>query len=79
MTYETTVVVMSQRQLVLFAARGGGPLRYHGTRWRGRVFVTRCGHKVWDGSDDMALREQWTRIRRDTADLIADPCMVCFP
>jgi hypothetical protein len=77
MTYGTTVVVMSRRQLVLIASAEAGALRYHSTRWKVDVIITRCGHPVW--CDDPAVREQWVSLRRDTADLIADPCLVCFP
>lgn len=70
------VVTMSQRALVFYAPVANGQLRYHLSDWDRYGVKTRCGSAIAD-YDGKPVAE-WTRLRRDTADLIADPCRVCF-
>lgn len=71
MSYDTSIVYITARQLCSQAPKADG-LRYHApSRWSWER--TRCGIVHEDRGQPVT-----SGMRRDTADLIADPCRICF-
>ncbi len=67
---DTRLVWFAPGALPLIAPRGAGRLVYHGmggVSW----YRTRCGKPTGTGNG-------YVPVRRDTADLIADPCRICW-
>lgn len=57
------------------------PTRLTFHHWSERDWCrTACGrpYETGEGIDGRFLRREMVAVRRDTADLIADPCHVCF-
>ena len=78
MTYETEVVYLTCRGLRMRApAASPLGLRYHRADRYSYEFQTACGKPYADPRDRSSVL--LSGMRRDTADLIADPCRRCWP
>ena len=70
---DTRSVWISQWALTTLVPQANGQLRFHA--WSSYGWTrTRCGRPLRDKHG----HERGVAIRRDTAELIADPCITCW-
>ncbi len=75
---DTRIVLVSQTALTMYAPIANTKLRYHRRTFTRQGSQTWCGISVSDYNGFPVVAQAWASMRRDTAELIADPCARCW-